>query len=321
MGAGTVRFAELGYVDTSGDGLIDAAELRAQEPAVSTRLVAIVRRHVHISFDGVPAMIIGAGVPIPKAADNVEPSEFVSLVFATSPYRSTVSNVGFEWEFTSKSPNVVLSRSAGAIASSLGDDGGVDFSLSAWASAKAFFVLGIDHIRSGLDHLLFLVVLTLAVVGTMVNAAATRRVVKLVTAFTIGHGISLALAYFDVISVPAPVVEPAIALSIAVVAGLALRGKAPEARVWAVGAVGLVHGLGFASSLGSLGVVASNRVPALAAFNLGIDVAQTAVVLATAATLWCVNAVLRSRAVWVRVPVTAAIGCVGLLWTITRLPF
>ena len=102
----------------------------------------------------------------------------------------------------------------------------VDFSLGTWSSATSFFDLGIEHIRFGPDHLLFLLVLTLAVAGTTVTRATTWRTVKLVTAFTVGHAVSLCLAYFDLISVPAGLVEPAISLSIVAAAVLAIRGRA-----------------------------------------------------------------------------------------------
>ena len=98
--------------------------------------------------------------------------------------------------------------------------------------------------------MLFLAVLTFAVVGSTVSRATTRRVVTLVTAFTVGHATSLCLAYFDVVSIPAQWVEPAISLSVVAAAVLAIRGKGDTIRPWIAALVGLVHGLGFASSLG-----------------------------------------------------------------------
>ena len=83
--------------------------------------------------------------------------------------------------------------------------------------------------------------------------------------------------------------------------------------------IGLVHGLGFASSLASLGLATSQRAPALAAFNVGIDVAQTAVVLTIVAALWLASKVLVDRMAWVRVPTAAVAAVIGLAWTATRL--
>lgn len=121
------------------------------------------------------------------------------------------------------------------------------------------------------------------------------------------------------ISVPASVVEPAISLSIVVAAVLAIRGRTTDARPWLAGLVGLVHGLGFASNLSSLGVAASQRVAAIAAFNLGVDVAQTAVVLAVIGVLWLSTQVVADRMAWVRVAGATGAAMFGLAWTATRL--
>ena len=169
--------------------------------------------------------------------------------------------------------------------------------------------------RSGLDHLLFLVVLTFAVVGSTVSRATTRRVVKLVTAFTVGHATSLCLAYFDVVSIAPQWVEPAISLSIVAAAVLALRGRGETIRPWIAAAVGLVHGLGFASSLGGLGLATAHEVGALAAFNIGIDLAQTAVVLLVVLSIWASGRMLAGRHHWIRVAVCGGAGLVGLGWT------
>ena len=161
--------------------------------------------------------------------------------------------------------------------------------------------------------------LTLAVAGTTVSAATTRRTIELVTAFTIGHAISLGLAYFELISIPPWVVEPAISLSIVAAAVLALRGRASDARPWIAGLIGLVHGLGFASSLGSLGVVTSQRITALAAFNLGIDIAQTMFVLLVIGALWLSTQLLDRRVIWVRSAAATGAALFGIAWTVSRL--
>ena len=102
------------------------------------------------------------------------------------------------------------------------------------------------------------------------------------------------------ISIPAAIVEPAISLSIVATALFAIRGGTADARPWLAGLIGLVHGLGFASNLDSLGVAASQRIAALAAFNLGIDVAQTVVVLIVIAGLWPIGRVRVDGIAWVR---------------------
>lgn len=320
VGAAPVAFAGLGYRDTSGDGLIDAAEVRDQEAELSSTIVETVRANTALTVDGQETQIIGAGVVIPDVEEGEDSAgEFVSLVITTGPHDGDISEVTLDWAFDSPSNEVVLAHPDGVVVAALGDDGTASFSFGLWASVSSFFALGIEHIRFGLDHLLFLFVLTLAVAGTTVTREATWRTVKLVTAFTVGHAASLCLAYFDLITVPAGVVEPAISLSIVAAALLAMRGRASEARPWIAAAIGLVHGLGFASSLGTLGVATSQRAPALAAFNLGIDVAQTVVVLTVIAALWGISRVLADRMIWVRIPSAALAAIVGVAWTVARL--
>ena len=284
---GSVPFEELGYEDTSGDGLIDIDELRAQEAMVAASVVETVRQNVALSVDGGDLRITGAGVPgLSEIGSDGAGSENVMLLFFTSAPDGDAGKVALEWAFDSPTPGVLLSYPDGVLSGEMSDDQTVSFSISTWASVVSFFNLGIEHIQFGPDHLLFLVVLTLAVAGTTVNRSTAWRTVKLVTAFTIGHGISLCLAYFNVISFPSDLVELAIALSIVAAALLVISGRTDGARPWIAGLIGVVHGLGFASSLASLGIATSQRVPALAAFNIGIDVAQTAVVLTIVAVLW-----------------------------------
>ncbi len=318
LGTAQVAFTELGYRDTTGDGLVGADELQAQEAAVATSLVSVLRDHVALKIDGRKVDIIGAG-PAPVSQGQDLPAEYVEVLFATGPHDGDVSQVDVSWSFTSRTDQVVLTGPDGLVTGRLGDDGTTSISLDAASTVRSFFLTGLDHVRSGLDHLLFLVVLTFAVVGSTISRATTWRVVKLVTAFTIGHATSLCLAYFDVVSVPSQWVEPAISLSIVAAAVVALRGKGETIRPWIATAVGLVHGLGFASSLGGLGLATTHEVDALAAFNIGIDIAQTAVVLFVVFAIWLSGRLLAGRRHWVRVAVCGGAGLVGLGWTASLL--
>ncbi len=319
LGLASVTFGELGYRDTSGDGLIDADEIEAQESTVAAGLVDAVRDHVQLTIDGKAAVIIGAG-PAP-VTDGADPSEYVEVFFATAPHDGTVSEMAVAWSFTSPSEQVVLSSPDGLVTGRLGKAGTTTFSLDTAATVRSFFVTGVDHVRLGLDHLLFLVVLTFAVVGSTVTRAAAWRVLGLVTAFTLGHATSLCLAYFDVVSIPSKWVEPAISLTIVAAAATALRGKGDGIRPWIAAVIGLVHGLGFASSLAGLGLATSHHVGALAAFNVGIDAAQTAAVLAVTVAIWAASKVLRERRDALRNAVCACAVVIGLTWTVTRLAF
>jgi hypothetical protein len=134
--------------------------------------------------------------------------------------------------------------------------------------ATGYLRLGVEHILGGFDHLLFVLALFLLV---------RRRLLLTLTAFTLAHSLSLALAAQGVLSVaPAPV-EAAIALSILCLAvELSREGSSlTKEKPWLVAfAFGLLHGLGFAGALGEIGLPRGQIVPALVCFNLGVELGQ-----------------------------------------------
>jgi hydrogenase/urease accessory protein HupE len=142
--------------------------------------------------------------------------------------------------------------------------------------------LGVGHIGTGPDHLLF-------VFGLVVLSRTWRRVLATVTAFTVGHSVTLALAVLGLVRLPPGPIELAIALSVLVVALEVLEddGARPAARArrpWLMaGAFGLLHGLGFASVMDASGLPPAALPLALFAFNLGIELGQVAFVLAVLA--------------------------------------
>jgi hypothetical protein len=124
----------------------------------------------------------------------------------------------------------------------------------------------------GIDHILFVLALLLAG-GTL------RQIAGIATGFTVGHTITLALATLDVVR-PAPaVIEPLIALSIAIVAAEALSGKLPKYR-WKVATFfGLIHGFGFARALQNFDLARVNRAEALFGYNLGVEIGQLTIIV------------------------------------------
>ncbi len=154
---------------------------------------------------------------------------------------------------------------------------------SLWTYARE----GTLHIWSGPDHLLFLLCLLLP--GLALAAGGARapalHALKVVTAFTAAHSLTLAAAVLDWIVLPEKPVEIAIAASIVIAALLALRtGQARHQWQLALG-FGLVHGLGFANGLRELGLSTEHMIGSLLAFNAGVEVGQMAVVLAAALLL------------------------------------
>ena len=136
--------------------------------------------------------------------------------------------------------------------------------------------LGVEHILTGYDHLAFLFGMLL-----VLNLTLDRRLVATVTAFTAAHSLSLALAVFDLVRLPAAPVEAAIAASVVLVAREALGERPTATRRWpwlVAGLFGLVHGLGFAGALADLGLPRGAVGTSLFGFNLGVELGQLAVV-------------------------------------------
>lgn len=180
--------------------------------------------------------------------------------------------------------------------------------------AREFLAQGVWHIWLGWDHLAFVLCLALLARG--------RALLWLVSAFTAGHSISLAVAFFELVHVPVPPVEAAIALSIALMAREALLvSKGAQAfafrrQVTLVSLFGLLHGLGFATALGALGVQPGERMSGLIFFNIGVEFGQLVFVGAIMATLAGLRAF--SMTAPVRVAALYAVGAIGCFWMVER---
>lgn len=190
--------------------------------------------------------------------------------------------------------------------------GGAEDRRGAFEVARAYGVLGVEHILSGWDHLAF-------VLGLLFLVGFNRRLVATVTAFTLAHSLTLALAATGwLVLRPAPV-EATIALSILLVAGEALRREDTLTRRWPALVAflfGLVHGLGFAGALQEVGLPQHQLAAALVSFNLGVEAGQLLVVGAA----WGLARALANRA-WVpqaRVAALYGIGSVAAFWFCSR---
>jgi hydrogenase/urease accessory protein HupE len=179
--------------------------------------------------------------------------------------------------------------------------------------ARAYTLLGVEHILSGIDHLLF-------VAGLLFLVGFRRRLVGTITAFTLAHSLTLACSAFGWITLRPPPVEAAIALSIVLVASEALRERDTLARrVPALVSFlfGLVHGLGFAGALKSIGLPHSHLPLALLSFNVGVELGQLLMVLVT---FGVVRALASQRwLVGARRPALYVVGVVAAYWSWTRI--
>lgn len=177
----------------------------------------------------------------------------------------------------------------------------------------AYFRLGLEHIVPlGTDHVLF-------VVGLFLSAPAFGPLAWQVSAFTVAHALTLGLATLGLVHAPSYVVEPLIALSIAAIAvDNVVERRFHWRRPLIVFAFGLLHGLGFAGALQSLGLPADDLVISLLGFNAGVEAGQLAVVAALLLALgWSRGRTwYRARVV---VPSSIAIAAVGLYWAAQRI--
>ncbi len=136
----------------------------------------------------------------------------------------------------------------------------------------SFLKLGVEHIFTGYDHILFLIALLLP-------GGNLSQLIKIVTAFTIAHSLTLTLAALNIVTLPTVLVESVIALSIVYVAAENLWRKQISNRPWLTLGFGLIHGLGFANILRDLTQSQSNLLLSLASFNLGVELGQVMIVL------------------------------------------
>jgi hydrogenase/urease accessory protein HupE len=180
-----------------------------------------------------------------------------------------------------------------------------------------FLWLGITHIWTGYDHLLFLF-------GLLVVCRSFRSIVGIISCFTVAHSITLALATLNIVTLPSRLVEPMIAASIFYVGveNLLRKGAEPKGR-WALTfAFGLIHGFGFASVLRELGIGSNGHGLAmpLFTFNLGVEIGQVSIALIVLPIVWQ----LRKNPAFVRrgVPILSAlVALAGLYWFLERTLF
>jgi hydrogenase/urease accessory protein HupE len=191
---------------------------------------------------------------------------------------------------------------------------------SVWQVVGRFIQAGIEHIFLGYDHIAFLL-------AVILWGQRLWPLVKVVTAFTIAHSITLSLASLQIFVVPSSIVEPAIAASIIFVAVENFFSRNVDRRWPVTFAFGLIHGFGFAGALQEIGLPANALVPALAAFNIGVEIGQIAIVALAFPLLLLSDRIGRSNAAHKgRHPAlvysgSAIIVALGLYWLIERTVF
>jgi hypothetical protein len=184
--------------------------------------------------------------------------------------------------------------------------------------AMSYTLLGIEHIGFGIDHLLFVLALLIITSGTM-------RLIKTVTAFTVAHSMTLALATLGFVHIPSTPVEATIALSIVFVAleiirrregGNGIASRAP----WIVAFIfGLLHGFGFAGALSEVGLPQNHIPAALFFFNVGVEIGQIAFIAVVLGFIALVRRIPLRLPRWAELVPPYAIGSVAMFWVVQRI--
>jgi len=188
---------------------------------------------------------------------------------------------------------------------------------SAWEVLRSYGELGGEHILTGLDHLLF-------VLGLLLLVGGGRRLVATVTAFTVGHSVTLSLAVLGIVNLPTGLIELGIALSVFVLALELARGADAtpsllRRRPWGMaGTFGLLHGMGFAGALSEVGLPQADIPLALFSFNVGIEIGQLAFILAMLALAWILRRPLRAVPPWMEQAPVYALGTLAAFWCYER---
>ena len=164
---------------------------------------------------------------------------------------------------------------------------------------------GIEHIFLGYDHIAFLAAIVLW-------ARRLWPVVKVVTAFTVAHSITLSLAALDIVRIPSSIIEPAIAASIVYVAAENFLSRDIDKRWRDTFGFGLIHGFGFASALQEFGLPRNALVPALASFNIGVEIGQIVIVSLLVPILLGMDRLLANGGVVKAVPVRPEVAVYGI---------
>lgn len=312
--------ARMTPVDADRDGRITRQELRAATPAIE----AFLRRTVFLELNEREAVFGSFSPPgwTEKDVDAIPAADFAQRL-AVMTFRNSVLHapdaVALTFDFFGElgERHTVLGSFGWN-----GDENPVIFTrfepdylfdtgyrVSAGEQFREYLWLGMTHIFRGYDHIAFLIALLFV--------RRFRDLVKIITAFTLAHTLTLALAALGIIALPTRLVECAIAASIVYVAVENIRGDVDVTHRWRLTfAFGLVHGFGFAAVLRELGLPSEGLVRSLLAFNLGVETGQLIIAAFCWPLLWWL--LRRPGAARVRIGVACVLLAFGAAWFIDR---
>jgi hydrogenase/urease accessory protein HupE len=305
---------------TQAESLLDPAVAEKYRDA----LVAVLAPRLTLTFDGIVADVDWGAIEVVPERQSVRlaftvrqprPGHLLmrAHVFPYDPIHQTFINLYEDGEIRLQAILDVTRQEADYYAGT---------TQGRLAVVRTFVLSGIEHILIGPDHVLFLI-------GLLLLGGTLTRLAIIVTAFTIGHSITLSLAALDLLSPPAYFIEPLIALTIVVVGAdnlLVLRARRPETsapsaadiRAWLAAAFGLIHGFGFAYVLKEFGLPQAALAWSLFAFNVGVEVGQLLIVAVVAGGLMALKSWSERAATLVAVAGSGAVILAGAYWFVER---
>ncbi|MEZ5233644.1 MAG: HupE/UreJ family protein [Acidimicrobiales bacterium] len=337
---GRVEYLVADLNNVLGLGLTDDEDVApGQLEAKRDQLEAFTREHFAIEFPGGPAELtfeefeyleltqgsyvvyhFTTGV-LPEGPPRTFDVRYDAF-FGDVDNRSALLIIGRDWR------NGVLANEANHL--SVFDEDSTTASVnldegSWWQGMRGTISLGVEHIRTGADHVMFILVLLLPAALLFTSSGwkpAPRfstslvRVLKVASAFTVAHSITLTLAALGLLDINAKIVESIIAISIVLAALHNLRPVFANKEWMMAFGFGLFHGLGFAGLLDELGLARDQKVWTLLGFNLGVELGQTAIILLTFPTLY----LLRRTRYYLPLMTIASVGLAlaALGWAIER---
>ncbi len=312
-GSDADRLARTNIFDMQRDSVDPALVAASAEP-----IVAYVSAHVAVTgLDGT-ACVPGIARLLPDGDGVIFHNTFSCRdIIGDIVYRSTVLT-----ETDPAARQIVLIGEGTNAPQALLDASHTTVTLSApapslWSTLQRYLMTGIEHIFLGYDHIAFLV-------SVVLWARRLVPVIKIVTAFTIAHSITLSLAALDIVVIPGRIIEPAIAASIVFVAMENFFSRDVDSRWRVTFAFGLVHGFGFAGALREVGLPPNAVVPALAAFNIGVEIGQVAIVSIVLPVLIALDRLMATdrtkpvRAASLVYALSLLISLLGSYWLVTR---
>jgi hydrogenase/urease accessory protein HupE len=274
----SVPLTALVGVDDDGNGQLSLVEIQRHMADIQRQFNA----RFHVSDNGLPGTGVLSWVSSPINDGTTTEADYVVVMhranFADVPTNPHITTDLFgtkadERQMTITATHGLDSAKVTEVAILNSNSQSHTFFRGRWSTFVDFVRIGVDHILSGPDHLLFLLTIVVATAGW-------RYWLGVVTSFTIAHSVTLALSALGVVRVPTNIIEPGIAASIVIMALLNLgvlgtsRRLSTNGRIAVVFGCGLLHGFGFASAIGAMAVDAGSRIATLAGFNVGIEFGQ-----------------------------------------------